>query len=139
MARGGKWQYILGAVVLIPLTGFLSWEELRFMQTSSKADAQILNVTEKEGHGRRSRPKLEVEYQFTDASGKSYHDTDKVPTSWSTKIGSSATIPVQYLTASPSNSRLAGHDNMPAVFIFFAAIAASIGAVVWTLMKRKAA
>jgi hypothetical protein len=102
----------LGGVGLIFLvSAYFSWTELKFLLRGQTADATVTGITE-------YRKYNSIQYQFKDSTGAWRKENDQVPRSWAEpELGT--TLKVQYFDA-PDSSRLAGHSNKVAVYLFIA-------------------
>lgn len=117
-----KFRFILVVGVLFLLSAVFSWGELKYALSGKSADAVVLQVKQTREGGRRSSPKLSVEYQFAEEGGASRREYDTMPLDW--KPPQDRTVKVQYLAGSPDSSRLAGNGNMVWVYIFFGCLLA---------------
>jgi hypothetical protein len=110
-----KWILIAGIAFLV--TGYLSFQELKFAVWGTTAEATVTRTFETSS-GSRRRPKLllAVEYTFSDEEGQHHSERDDVPSSWPTP-GPKVTI--QYMPGVEDSSRLEGHSSQVAVWIFF--------------------
>jgi hypothetical protein len=133
--RATRREYILvmavASLMLIP-AGFMSLEELKFIRSGAVADATIDSVQEFERQGaRHNTVYLEVDYRFTDEHGHPRRGRDQVPPNWTFPKDPQQTVPVEYLSTAPHNSRLKGHTNRFWVFILFGLPVFIAGHSVW--------
>lgn len=105
-----KWILIAGVAFLV--SGYLSFQELKYAIWGTTAEA---NVTRTYETRERRTNLLAVEYTFTDDEGKSHSERDDVPSDWPTP---GATVMVQYLPGVEDSSRLEGHSSKLAVWMF---------------------
>ncbi|MFK7778754.1 MAG: hypothetical protein QM501_11670 [Gimesia sp.] len=107
-----KWILIAGIAFLV--TGYLSFQELKFAVWGTTAEANVTRTFETRA-SRRSRL-LAVEYTFTDKEGKHHSERDDVPIDWPTP---GPKVNIQYMPGVEDSSRLEGHSSKIAVWIFF--------------------
>ena len=117
----GKLKWLLVAVFAFLFSAYFSYQELKFAVAGVTADATVTNTFEVRG-GRRSSPKLAVEYTFTDEDGAHHSERDDV--SIGSSISENDTISVQYLPGAEDSSRIEGNSNSFAVAIF-------LGCLIW--------
>ena len=110
-----KLKWILFAGIAFLLSGYFSFQELKFAVWGTTAQAEVTNTFETR-NSRRGGSLLAVEYTFTDKEGKHYSERDDVPSSWPSP-GPKVTI--QYLPGVEDCSRLEGHSSKVAVWVFF--------------------
>lgn len=107
-----KLKWILAAVVAFLVTGYLSFQELKYAVWGTTAEATVTRTFETR---ERRRNLLAVEYTFTDTEGTSHSERDDVPSDWPTP-GPKVTI--QYMPGVEDSSRLEGHSSKVAVWMF---------------------
>ncbi|MEA2735560.1 MAG: hypothetical protein QOE14_2011 [Humisphaera sp.] len=119
-ARRVKWMLAIGLLFLV--SAFFSWREFKYALAGTKTNAEIVRVYETREIARRgrTREKLAIEYQFTDANGVKRKESDTISIDSPPPRGK--TVAVQYL-GSPGSSRLVGNGNSIWVIIFFGALA----------------
>lgn len=113
-----KWILIAGIAFLF--SAYLSYKELKFAVWGETAEATVTDTHEVRG-GRRSSPKLAVEYTFTDESGAHHSERDDV--SINSAISTNDLLTVQYLPGVDDSSRIEGNSNRFAVVIFLGSLA----------------
>lgn len=121
-----KLKWLLIAVVVFLVSGFFSYQELKYAVWSTTTEADVTRTyTTEVSSGRRFRRRrkkvLAVEYTFTDKDGSQHSERDKIPISAPTP-GPKVTI--QYFTGVENSSRIKGYSRKLAVWIF-------LGCCVW--------
>ena len=106
-----KWVAIIAFIFL--LSTYYAWQELKFAIWGKITEGRVTRVFETAG--RRRRPLLAVEYTFKDDESKWHNERDDVSISW--EIPENSVI-VESLPGVPDSSRLEGHSNSLAVWIF---------------------
>jgi hypothetical protein len=111
-----KWLLIAGVGFIV--SGFISMTELRYAVFGKTVDAKVSEIRQKTVTGRRGSSHVEMsfDYHFPDADGKIRNEKDDVPEGWPRPAD--GTIPVQYIPGVEKASRLSGHSNLVAVYIF---------------------
>lgn len=119
-----KLKWILFAGIAFLISGYYSYQELKYTVWSSTAEANVTRTytsTKWTGGGRgrrrwgRRREFLAVEYTFTDQDGKQHSERDGI------SIHSPAPGPkvnVQYFSGVENSSRIEGHSSKVAVWVF---------------------
>ncbi len=122
-----KWILIVGIALI--MTGCYSLNELRYAVWGKSVEAKLTGAKEVTKQGRRGRTStvLRVEYQFSEAGGASRSENDEVSTDWT--LPSNGSVPVQYIPSVEHASRLQGHSNMLAVYLFLACIVGAVYAI----------
>ncbi len=131
-----KWLFFAGVAFLI--TGYLSYKEMKYAIRGKSAEATITRTFETTSVGRRGKPRkyLVVEYSFIDDDGKHQNDSDDVALDWPVPEQS---VTVEYLPGVERSSRIEGHSNMFAVWMFLGSCALLLFAgVKLYLMAREA-
>ena len=100
--RRFKWMLAIGVLFLV--SAFFAWREFKYTLAGKKTNAEIVRVYETRDIGRRgrTREKLAIEYQFTDASGAKRKETDTISINSPRPRGK--TVAVQYLGSPGSSS-----------------------------------
>ncbi|QDT98225.1 hypothetical protein [Gimesia aquarii] len=121
-----KLKWLLIAVVVFLVSGFFSYQELKYAVWSTTTEADVTRTyTTEVSSGRRFRRHrkkvLAVEYTFTDKDGNHHSERDDIPIS--------APIPgpkvtIQYFSGVENSSRIKGYSRKLAVWIF-------LGCCVW--------
>src|SRR4029079_17558591 len=102
--------------------------ELKYAVRGKTADAEITDVREIPAM-RRSGPRLEIHYTFTDAEGNIRTEHETIPAD--TPPPETDKLPVQYLPGVEKSSRIAGRARIEAVFFFFG----SLLWLAWSMFK----
>ncbi|MCA9018312.1 MAG: hypothetical protein KDA77_23525, partial [Planctomycetaceae bacterium] len=111
-----KLKWILAAGVAFLVTGYLSFQELKYAVWGTTTEATVTRTFETStGSRRRSKMLLAVEYTFTDKEGQSHNERDDVPIDWPTP---GPKVNIQYLPGVEDSSRLEGHSSKVAVWMF---------------------
>ncbi|MBX3438532.1 MAG: hypothetical protein KF861_13655 [Planctomycetaceae bacterium] len=118
-AERAKAGMLLAAIVAFIISGWYSFRELNYLLRGRSVEAEVTRMYEytvPTRHG-PSKPRLGIEYRFTDADGQSREDKDWVPVSRG--LHGRATVEVQYLPGPEGDSRLAANRSIlgPAVFL----------------------
>jgi hypothetical protein len=111
-----KWIFFAGMTFLV--SAYWSFGELKFAIRGKTAEAKITGTHKSAGMRRygRSNPMLAVEYQFTEVDGTPRSERDDVPAGWPLPPSGNATV--QYLPGVSDSSRLLGHSQKTAVYVF---------------------
>ncbi|MEL6795531.1 MAG: hypothetical protein AAFO89_01785 [Planctomycetota bacterium] len=132
---------VLGVLLIGSVIG--SCTELKYMMSGDQAEARVTKMYEESGTStRRSRggPRLVVEYRFTDQGGEVVDGYDRVSTSFQPELvmheSGQQGVLVQYRPGS-SASRLAGTEQLFWIWILGAAVAITVGAVVYVWIDYK--
>jgi hypothetical protein len=114
-----RFKVMLFVGVLLLVSAFFSWREMKYAVFGKRADAKLVRVYETTEYARRGRTRQRtmVEYQFTDSSGQTRKESDKLSDSATPPSG--ATVPVQYLAGSPGSSRLPENAQRIWMIVFF--------------------
>jgi hypothetical protein len=127
---------ILIAPLLLLVSGYLAWWELRFFVQGRTTDAAVDGIQKilMSRHRWLGGRYLEVHYTFTDEpTGRLRSEYDELPLSWPPPAG---TVLVQYISSVPGRSRLQGHRHLLFTLFFVVSVAA---AIVWAgLLLRDA-
>jgi hypothetical protein len=118
-----KWLLIAAAVFLV--SGCISWGELVYLAVGKDADADVVKaypVTRGGRFGVGGRPRLAVDYTFTEPDGTRHTGTDTVDPNWPANTGGK--VPVRYTAGADGSSRLAGHVNWVGLALFGLSVAA---------------
>jgi hypothetical protein len=128
-----KWLLLAGLILIV--SAFFSWRELKYAVLGSTVDARLVRTYETTEGGRRgrSREKIAVEYEFTDKDGTVRKETDTISTSEPRPAG--PTVLVQYRSGSPDASRLSGNSQRIWLLVFLGCIA-FVGFKIWSIMKE---
>ena len=134
-----QFKAILCFGILFLVSAFFAWKEVKYLLWGKVVEADLISTREVTTLTRRGEEVwLVVEYSFKETGGTQRREKDRVHTDWSLPGGKK--VPVQYL-AGTDNSRLVGHRNYVAVFIFvvsFALTAFFVGRL-WLEGKQYAA
>lgn len=109
---------LLASIVLLISTAY-SWWELKYRIWGRTAQASISRAYETRSTSRRGKPRLAVEYTFTDLKSGSRNERDDVRINWPL---SGDEVLVEYIPGVDNSSRLLGNSNQLAVWIFFACV-----------------
>lgn len=117
-----KFKLMLFAIVVFIASGFMAYNELRYLAFAKWADANLLQIEERTKRGRYGTTSvvLAVQYEFRDTDGTSRKEEDTVGTSW--PIPESATTPVEFLSGVKGKSRLKGNNRFWTVWLFFGSL-----------------
>lgn len=116
-----KFKSILFSAVVFLISAYFSFGELKFAVWGKTAEAKISRTHETKSAGRRSRPMIQIEYQFTEADGTGRSERADVAIDW--PVPTTGVMTVQYLPGVADSSRPLGQSKMMAVYIFLASLA----------------
>ncbi len=116
-SSGLKLRAFIGGLCLFLFSGYLSCQEVKYGLLSKRATAKITRIDEYEDNGGRN-PKLKtaVEYEFTDDHGEARKGKDTFVGRIDAERGDE--LAVQYRGGSNGDSRVAGHANTTAIYLF---------------------
>lgn len=139
MAEGFKLRLAIAVVVIFLISGWYSFQELRYTISGRTVAATVTNVEHRQervyrrrfGHTMRDITAITV--QFSNAN-------NTPQTAVMTQSGVSAVQPqqqmqVQFIPGEYETVRLAGQQNWVAVLFFFGGLAAMAGTLVWVGME----
>ncbi len=117
-----RFKWILAAGLIFLFSMYYSYLELKYKIWGATAQATVTRTFESVSSGRRGRstPMLAVEYTFTDSKTGARNERDDVSMDWPVPQG---TVEVEYLPGVVDSSRLKGHSNSFAVWMFFGSLA----------------
>jgi hypothetical protein len=112
-----KLRLFLTGIVLFLISGFYSCQELKYSLGGKKAIARITRIREYAGDsGDSTNQKTTVEFEFTDNAGLTRQGKDTFNGRVDAAEGDP--IEVQYRAGTDGDSRVAGHANTNAVYLF---------------------
>ncbi|MGE0376223.1 MAG: hypothetical protein AB7Q45_12505 [Planctomycetaceae bacterium] len=125
-AERAKAGILLAAIAAFLISGWYSFNELKYALRSASVDANVRRMYEytvPTRHG-QSGPRLGIEYAFTAADGRQREDKDWVPLP--SPLQGRATVRVQYLPGERGDSRLAANRSVfgPVIFLMCLAFVA---------------
>jgi len=116
-----KLRLFLTGVCLFLVSGFYSCQECKYALGGKKAPAHITRIKQYEDYGGDSpKQRTAVEYEFTDDHGLTREGKDTFNDRVDAAEGD--TIEVQYRAGADGASRVAGHANTTAVYLFIACL-----------------
>ncbi len=117
-AERGKAGLLLAAIAAFLISGWYSYNELKYALHGETADATVLRTYESTEPTRRGRtgPRLAVLYAFADRDGLSREERDWVPLP--SDLQGEPTVRVQYLPGEDGASRLAVNRSQLGPVIF---------------------
>jgi hypothetical protein len=138
MDRSQMWKLRigLGLITCFVASGFMSFGELKYLIWGKTAAAQVEATYERIG-GRRSGPRLGVEYRFQEEGGASRTEEDQVAID--SAIGEGDTVSIQYLPGEAGRSRIEGNRKIGAVVFFAACVVAGVLFILKLYLEAKAA
>ncbi|GAB5497139.1 MAG: hypothetical protein Phyf2KO_22190 [Phycisphaerales bacterium] len=138
MSEEAQLKSLMVTVVVLLVSFGFSCSELKYVMRGEVAQAQMMSMKEVQSSGRRGRkrPMLEVQYSFKDSKdGSNRTEVDRVPVDFEPRVGETEGgrpyIEVENRPGELARSRLAGHDNMTMVYVFFGTLILSVGGTCW--------
>jgi hypothetical protein len=129
-----KLRLFLTGVVLFLVSGFYSCQECKYALAGKKAPARITRIKQYEEYGGSSpKQRTAVEFEFTDNRGLTRQGKDTFDDRVDAAEGDS--IEVQYRAGADGDSRVAGHANTAAVYLFIACLLA-VAALSYPLVRE---
>src|SRR5581483_10761427 len=118
-----KLRAFLVGIVLFLVSGFHSCQECKYALTGKKAPGVVTRIKQYDEYtGSSPQTKTAVEYQFTDNRGLTRQGKDIFDGRVDAAEGD--VIEVQYRPGADGDSRVAGHANTTAVYLFIACLLA---------------
>lgn len=113
-----KMKWVLGAGLMVLVSGFFSFVEFRYAISGKKTEAQLVDAKQVVTRGRwgRKRSFLHVVYRFNDGDMGERTGMDDVSSNW--PIGNTPVVAVQYIPGATGWSRLSGNRRDWAVIVF---------------------
>lgn len=122
-AERAKAGLLLAAIAAFLISGWFSYNELKYALRGRSVDAAVLRMYEYLPPARHGRPglRLGIVYQFTDAAGRTREGRDWVPVP--SDLQGRELVRVQYLPGADGGSRLAANRSVRGPVIFLVCVA----------------